>query len=113
MAAAILNEVAVNVTWIQLSSSDVSNYIVYFSQFGRTLRKRQVMSSGKVMFPPDTSWGIVRDLKGGVEYQFQVVAVVEVSGVEREGERSRVSDDSTATLEKNGGGIMADTYPLV
>ena len=106
MAVTILNGTAVNVTWIQLDSNDVSKYIVYFSELGRTLRKRQVMSSGKVTFPPDTSWGIVRDLKSGVEYQFQVAAVVEVSGVEREGESSRVSDDSTVTLGRSEEGMF-------
>lgn len=95
----ILNSTAVNVTWIPLNSRDVSNYVVYYSESSGSLKRRQ--ASGRVEFSSSANWGVVSRLNTGTQYQFEVVAVVEVTGIPMEGSRSQ---SASAIPGGSGGG---------
>lgn len=86
----------VQVTWRKLDSRDVTSYRVYYRLLTdpTTDAKRQAAGGGEVRlsFPAESNSGIVGSLEEGEEYMFEMVAVVTVSGVEREGEvRSQAS----------------------
>ena len=69
-----LNSTAVNVSWSRLDSEDVF-YRVYYSS-----------PEGQADFSGNSSWGVVRRLQG--QRMFQVVAVVNIQGLDTEGLRS-------------------------
>ena len=82
-----LSAVAVNVSW-RRDSEDISSFRVYFSASGGGRSRRQSPASPAV-FPGNASWGVIDGLRSGVEYQFQVAAVIVFPGLEREGLRSQ------------------------
>lgn len=73
-----LNITAVNVSWSRLDSEDVF-YRVYYSS-----------PEGQVEFSGNSSWGVVRRLQGNCQTKFQVVAVVNIQGLDIEGMRSGI-----------------------
>ena len=75
---------------------DVENYRVYYSLTSGPARRRRQMSERSATFPGNASSGVISNLDNGGQYRFHVVAVVTVSGLEREGQRSEVS---VATVE--------------
>ena len=86
VAVRSLSAVAVNVSWSR-DSEDISSFRVYFfaSDGGRS-RRQGPTSPG--VFPGNASWGVIDGLRSGVEYQFQVSAIIVFPGLEREGLRS-------------------------
>ncbi len=78
----------VQITWRQLDSRDVSGYRVYYRLLREDTRRQDGSREGetRVSFPANYNTGRVGDLEEGQEYSFEMVAVVTVSGVEREGE---------------------------
>ena len=71
-----LNSSAVNVSWSRLDSEDVFYRVYYFNP------------DGQVDFNSSSSWGIVRGVNSGT--QFQVVALVFNQGRLIEGQRSKL-----------------------
>lgn len=79
----------VEVMWRQLDSQDIAGYRVYYRIADSADARRQLRGEELRMdFPPESESGIVGGLKEGEEYTFEVVAVVIVSGLDREGDRS-------------------------
>ena len=75
---------SVKVSWERLNISELTGYIVYYSQTD----KRQ--EEGRVTV-------LIDNLSSYVEYQFQVVAVVEVEGEVLMGQRSMLNSMSILT----------------
>ena len=102
-----LDDTSVQVTWVPLASRDVAEYKVYFTRIGgdiSSLERRQEGEEreGVVTAPANATSTRVEGLENGAEYQFQVVGVVIVNGLERDGERS---NGSTAVV----GGVTGES----
>ena len=91
---------SVRVSWEtqRLNISEITGYIVYYSQTDKRQEEGRVTVSGLV-----TSV-LIDNLSSYVEYQFQVVAVVEVEGEVLIGQRSMLNSMSIITpLDRNSG----------
>ena len=103
-----LTETSVRVSWDAISLPEVTRYRVFYSQVES--RKRQVM--GELMVEVqgrDQTSVVIENLVSSVQYQFQVVAIAVLGGMEFVGERSVVRDESllaltTAQPSPSGGG---------
>ena len=85
-----LNATSARVSWRSLDSQDVSGYRVYYSLVSgpESRRKRQGFGEESVRVSSEEDPSVVvGGLEEGRQYQFEVVALVVVSGVEREGEQ--------------------------
>ena len=79
----------VEVTWRPLDSQDIAGYRVYYRIADSVDVRRQAGGEELRMdFPAESASGVVGGLEEGEEYTFEVVAVVTVSGLDREGDRS-------------------------
>ena len=73
-----LDAVSVNVSWMKLDSHDITSYRVYFYL--------DANSKEYSSFPGISSSGVIDGLEQEGQYQFQVVGVVIVNGLEYEGQ---------------------------
>ena len=92
-----LTETSVTVSWDAITLPEVIRYRVFYSQVES--RKRQVM--GELMVEVqgrDQTSVVIEDLVSSAQYQFQVVAIAVLGGMEFVGERSVVGDESLHTL---------------
>ena len=83
-----VNATSMEVSWRKLSVDDVLSYKVNYALVNMNSsreREKEESQGGSVSFPGDACSGVVGGLREGSEYEFQVVAVVNVSGVEQEG----------------------------
>ena len=106
----------VQVTWRQVNSEDVTGYRVYYSQLAMGSDARRQAGGGgagemQVTFPAASSSGVVEELEKGVEYMFQVVAVVTVSGAELEG--TTRSDSSIVKVQGELRGVASVVYAVL
>ena len=96
----VLSNTAVRVTWDPLLLTGVVGYRVYYRPTSGS-RKRQSMEQS-VRVEGATSGSVtITGLQGGVQYQFQVVALGLQGGEEFEGARSVLDLNSMATTECN------------
>ena len=79
----VVSAISIQVTWDQLEISEITRYIVYYSQTGN----REMITT----VPSSENSVIIENLLTDVEYQFQVVAVAELDGDVVMGERSNMS----------------------
>lgn len=90
-----LDDTSVQVTWVPLTSQDIVGYRVYFTlidgDVGSLQRRQEEGREGVVAVPADADSAQVEGLESGAQYQFQVVGVVIVNGLERDGERANGS----------------------
>ena len=89
-----LTETSVRVSWDAISLPEVTRYRVFYSQVES--RKRQVM--GELMVEVqgrDQTSVVIEDLVSSVQYQFQVVAIAVLEGMEIVGERSMLALTTT------------------
>lgn len=96
-----LSDTSVLVSWRGLDSRDVSAYRVYYSliRTDGASEKRQASEERSMRVASEEgSSAVVEGLDVGGEYQFQVVALVVVSDIEREGE-----ERSTGSMIMVGG----------
>ena len=95
---------SVRVSWERLNISEITGYIVYYSQTDRRQEEGRVTVSSLV------SSVLIDDLSSYVEYQFQVVAVVEVEGEVLMGQRSMLNSMSIiTTLDRNA--VSSSKWP--
>lgn len=82
-----LSDTNVLVSWKRLASQDISGYRIYYFRTDINPVKRQALGPGEesVRVSGDANSAVVGGLQAGVEYRFQVVALVLISGLEREG----------------------------
>ena len=98
---------SVRVSWDATSLPEVTRYRVFYSQVES--RKRQVMGEPMVEVEGrDQTSVVIENLVSSVQYQFQVVAIAVLGGMEFVGERSVVSEESmlilTTTADTSSGG---------
>ena len=79
----VLSATSIRVSWDRLDISEITGYIVYYSQTGNSEMVTRVPSSENSV--------TIENLFTDMEYQFQVVAVAELNGDVVMGERSNVS----------------------
>ena len=91
-----LTETSVRVSWDAISLPEVTRYRVFYSQVGS--RKRQVEEEMMDVQGRDQTFVVIGDLVSSVQYQFQVVAVAVLGGMECVGERSAVGEESMLAL---------------
>ena len=91
-----LTETSVRVSWDVISLPEVTRYRVFYSQVAS--RKRQVEEEMMDVQGGDQTSVVIEDLVSSVQYQFQVVAVAVLGGMEFVGERSVVGDESLLAL---------------
>ena len=84
----VANATALLVNWDALKTMYLSNYTIYYSAFCAKLNK-VVDNFTKVILPPNTSDIVnIRELRAGVEHEFQVTASLEIEGKVYEGVKS-------------------------
>ena len=82
------NATALLVSWDALQDSYLSHYTIYYGAFSPLLNK-VVDKFTKVILPPNTSDIVnIRELRAGVEHEFQVTASLEIEGKVYEGVKS-------------------------
>lgn len=101
---------SVSVSWLKLNSQDISGYRVFYSRTDKDNRKRQE-GQGTLRVSAETNLVVVTGLVEGEEYQFQVVGLVIVNGLEREGVDR--SEGSMAIVGGVRGESSRDGYVLV
>ena len=92
-----LTETSVRVSWDAITLPEVTRYRVFYSQVES--RKRQVM--GELMVEVqgrDQTSVVIEDLVSSAQYQFQVVAIAVLGGMEFVGGRSAVGEESMVAL---------------
>ena len=92
----VLLEKSVRVMWDISGFQEISMFVVYYRQVGGS--RRQMGEEMKVEVNADVDFVEIADLSPGVVYQFEVVAVVTVGGVNISGSRSRPITSSQPTL---------------
>ena len=83
-----LTETSVRVSWDAISLPEVTRYRVFYSQVES--RKRQVEEEMMDVQGRDQTFVVIEDLVSSAQYQFQVVAIAVLGGMEFVGERSAV-----------------------
>ena len=84
----VANATALLVSWDALQDSYLSHYTIYYSAFSPLLSK-VVDKFTKVISSANTSDIVnIRELRAGVEHQFQVTASLEIEGKVYEGVKS-------------------------
>ena len=85
----LLSSISVRVSWDRLDIPEITGYMVYYSQTGNfemVTIETSITVTGSV-----ETFVVIDNLRSGVEYQFQVVAVAELDGDVVMGERSAMS----------------------
>ena len=94
--AEMVSASSVRVSWERLNISELTGYIVYYSQTDKT------QEEGRVTVSSLFTSVLIDNLSSYAEYQFQVVAVVEVEGEVLMGQRSMLNSMSIITpLDRN------------
>ncbi len=106
----LVNRTSVTVSWIPLNSQDIRSYRVFFSpavlNAGTPSKRQQEGAGGTLDFHGNASSGVIGSLREGTRYQFQVVAMVVISGLEREGPmKSEITKSSVITVGNPQGNI--------
>ena len=78
----IISSTSLRVSWDRLDIPEITRYIVYYNQTGNSEMVASVDVSGS------ENSVIIEDLMSNIQYQFEVVGVVEVEGDVVMGERS-------------------------
>ena len=91
-----LSNTAVRVTWNPLLLTGIVGYRVYYRPTSGS-RKRQSMEQSEHVEGANSGSTTITDLQGGVQYQFQVVALAGTD--EAEGARSVLDHNSMATTD--------------
>ena len=91
-----LTETSVRVSWDAISLPEVTRYRVFYSQVAS--RKRQVDEEMMDVQGGDQTSVVIEDLVSSVQYQFQVLAIAILGGMEFVGERSAVGEESMLAL---------------
>ena len=99
MSVSNIDATAVRVSWTRLNSDDVAHYRVYYSP-ASSERERQTERSQ--LFPGEASSGVVGGLEEGVEFRFEVAAVVMVGDELTDGQRS---EESVVTVGETGNAL--------
>ena len=88
-----ISDTSVRVLWeLLVIDATVTGYTVFYSRVsGRHKRQDGEMSRD---FPANATSGVITGLESGTTYQFQVLATAEVNGMELEGDRSPVTDET-------------------
>ena len=95
-----LSDTAVRVTWNPLLLTGIVGYRVYYRPTSGSRKRQSVEQSVRVEGATSGSVTIT-GLQGGVQYQFQVVALGLQGGEEFEGARSVLDCNSMATTDCN------------
>ena len=81
----VLSATSVRVSWDRLDLTEITGYILYYSQTGNS---EMVPTQHFINVASSTNFIFLTDLTSNVEYQFEVVAVAELDGDVVVGERS-------------------------
>ena len=82
---------SIQVSWDRLDIPEIIGYIVYYSQTGNS--EMVTIETSVTVIGSEETFVVIDNLRSGVEYQFQVVAVAELDGESNAimGVRSNVS----------------------
>ena len=95
---------SVEVSWDIIDTPEIIGYIVYYSQTGS--RERQ--SKESITVPSSNNSVVIEGLLNNVEYQFQVVAIVELDGDVTTGQPTLLSTKAKIVVS-NTSGILPST----
>ena len=82
------NATALLVSWDALQDSYLSNYTIYYSAFSPLLNKVVDKFTKAIPFTKTSEIVNIRELRAGVEHEFQVTASLEIDGEVYEGVKS-------------------------
>ena len=102
----VLSNTAVRVSWNPLLLTGIVGYRVYYRPTSGSRKRQSVEQSVRVEGATSGSTTIT-GLQGGVQYQFQVVALGLQGGEEFEGARSVLDLNSMATTDCSSSDITA------
>ena len=85
----LLSATSLRVSWDRLDIPEITGYIVYYSQTGNS--EMVTIETSVTVVGSEETFVVIDNLRSGVEYQFQVVAVAELDGDVVMGERSAMS----------------------
>jgi hypothetical protein len=92
-----VSDSSARVSWSALNHlPEVTGYRVYYSQIGS--RKRQAGEMSVDITDPSQGFVIIDNLESSVQYQFQVVAIAMLGGMDFVSNRSVVDEDAMLNL---------------
>ena len=94
-----LTETSVRVSWDAISLPEVTRYRVFYSQVESREREMGELTAD---VRRDQTFVVIEDVVSSMLYQFQVVAIAELEGMEYVGNRSVVRIDSILFAANEG-----------